>query len=170
MSKSTVLGRPTKFNGDDIKAACERMLKLFNEGLSQVEVATELGLTYDSYLLYQKLYPEFHESVVKGVQLLLCWYIRKGRENLGNSKFNACVYAKQMANLFRNKIPALKTAKTFTDKINVILTALSEGEVTAIEAKQLAETIAIGAKVEEITELKQRIEELETLLPQREEN
>jgi hypothetical protein len=169
MSKKIALGRPTKYSEEEIELACEKMLSLFKDGLSQIEVATELGLTYDSYLLYQKRYPIFHESVVKGVQLLQCWYIRKGRENLGNSKFNACVYAKQMASMFRNKIPALKKAPTFTDKINVILTALSEGEVTAIEARQMSETISIGAKVEEMTELKQRIEELETLLPHREE-
>jgi len=173
---SKVIGRPTKYSEEQIDGLCERVLYLFKDGLSQVEVATDIGLTYDSYLLYQQIYPKFRESIKKGLQLSQAWWLKQGREGLNNPKFSFTGWSMQVRNRFGLRtdeqpvhLPALKEAITFTDKINVITHAISDGRITPSEAKRLCEAIAIGAKVEEVTELKQMIEQLQDNLKYRDE-
>jgi len=173
MSKSNAVGRPTKYREE----MCEKVLHLFKDGLTQVEVATALGITYETYSVWQHTIPEFSDAVKKGLQLSKTWWMKTGREGLKNKNFSFVGWSMQVKNMFRHytdeqpvNLPELAQAITFTDKINVIIKAISKGHITTSEAKKLSEVIAIGAKVEESTELKQRIEELEELLPQREDN
>jgi hypothetical protein len=161
---TNAVGRPTKY----VESMCVQMLPLFQEGWSQIEVATALGLHYETYLEYKELYPEFSEAVKTGLQLSHSWWLMQGRLGLRDKSFNYTGWVIQVKNRFRYhndeqpiRLPELAKAVTFTDKVNCITQAAGEGKITLTEAKKLSEIIAIGAKVEEATELKRIIEELE---------
>jgi len=58
------------------------------------------------------------------------------------------------------RLPALKEAKSFTEKANIVIDALASGEITGKEALDMVNVIAIGAKIEEVTELKATLERI----------
>lgn len=147
---------------------CEIAIDLMRDGASKHEVAYELGISYQSLLNFEKEHPEFFDAINFGKGQSYGWWLKQGRTNLGNKHFNYYGWQKQMANRFRDmmdepavKLPALRRAETYSDKINTILYYVRRGKITPSEGKRLAETIAIGAKVEETTELEKRIAMLE---------
>ena len=157
-------GRPTEYN----PSMCNTVLEKFSEGWSKEEIAVELGIAYQSFLNYQKKHPEFLEAVKEGERLAKAWWLRQGREGLTRDKFNFVGWSMQVRNRFSYhtdeqpvKVPKLKASYTFTEKVNTIIDAAKNGDITLSEAKKLAEIVAIGAKIEEVTELKKIIEEIE---------
>jgi transposase-like protein len=56
-------GRPTKYK----KQYCSRVIELFSEGKSIVQIAAELDVSRDTIYQWQKEHPEFSDTIKKGM-------------------------------------------------------------------------------------------------------
>jgi len=65
------------------------------------------------------------------------------------------------------ELPELSDAKTLTDKVNAVLVAVADAQLPPDVGAQLVGAIGTAARVEEISELKDRIESLERTLKAR---
>lgn len=87
-------GRPTKYK----KEMGETVITQMTDGASKIEVCAELGICYDTFLAWQEEHPEFLESVKRGEQLSESWWMKNGRTNLENPKFNYTGWYMNMKN------------------------------------------------------------------------
>jgi hypothetical protein len=56
-------GRPTKYN----KTICKRVLELFSEGKSVIQVAAELNVCRDTLYTWAKEHSEFSDTLIRGL-------------------------------------------------------------------------------------------------------
>ena len=70
------------------------------DGASQAEITAGLEISNDLFYRFMKEEPEFSETIKKGLVLCKCWWERKGRKNLENSKFSATLWYMNMKNRF----------------------------------------------------------------------
>ena len=93
---SNPLGRPTKYRPE----MCERVIELMKDGCSLVEVAADLGVDRDSLYEWRRVYPDFSDTIKRGVALSNSWWERNGRVNLENKDFSATLWYMNMKNRF----------------------------------------------------------------------
>ena len=93
-------GRPTKYQSD----FPERVLGMFKEGASKAEICMRLEIGFDAFQDYVDKYPEFSESVKKGLHISQGWWEMKGRKaTVGEVEgFNATSFIFNMKNRFRH--------------------------------------------------------------------
>lgn len=158
-------GRPTKY---DPEFHPNRYIELSKEGWSQKEIACDFEVMVSTVHNWMQEHPEFLESVTRGTQHLHAWYLRYGRENMGDKFFNE----RQWANLFRLikggdpsercvAFPEFEHAKTSSERAEVIFTKLKNGELTTKESKTFLEIIAIGMNITEVKDLWNKVEAIE---------
>lgn len=82
-------------------AFCEIFVEMSSNGCSRVEFCAKVGIVYETFLKYQKQFPEFGEAVHKGLLLCQSWWEKQGRENVGNKGFNQRLWEINMTNRFR---------------------------------------------------------------------
>ena len=87
-------GRPTKYRPE----MCATVEEMMAEGCSKVEVCAELGICYDTWLIWQGEHKEFSESVKTGETLSAAWWEKQGRQNLATQGFNATLWYMNMKN------------------------------------------------------------------------
>lgn len=91
-------GRPSCYD----PSFCDKVIELGKEGASKAEMALELGISRDSFNLYEKEKPEFSEAVKEAVSCAQGWWEKKGREAVFASKdFNATAFIFNMKNRFK---------------------------------------------------------------------
>jgi len=92
------MGRPSKYT----KEMPDRVIELMAEGASLAEVAADLEVSRATLSKWQKdeRKPKFVEAVKKGIELSEAWWLRMGREELWNSKFNHVLWYMNMKNRF----------------------------------------------------------------------
>jgi len=90
-------GQPTKYRPE----MCEKIVEIMSEGASLLEASVDLGISEDSLYEYRKKYPEFSESVSRGVRLSESWWQKKGRKSLENKDFSATLWYMNMKNRFK---------------------------------------------------------------------
>lgn len=87
-------GRPTKYD----PAFCERIPELMKDGLSIEEVACELGIVKSTLYEWVKKSVQFSNALKEGEELSKGWWLKKGRVNLENGKFNSTLWYMNMKN------------------------------------------------------------------------
>lgn len=94
------LGRPTKYDA----AFCEQVIKLGKQGMGKLEMASNLGIGYESFETYQKDYPLFSKAVRAALQESQAWWEMKGRKaTFGEvDGFNATSFIFNMKNRFKD--------------------------------------------------------------------
>lgn len=107
LGKSLILsqrryGRTAKVTKpEDLPLGWEDLIcEMMAEGCSQVEVRAELDMHYKLWVAWVKDWPAFREVVERGIDLEEAWWLKAGRENLGNKYFNAPLYSYSMAARF----------------------------------------------------------------------
>ena len=91
-------GRPTKYD----PAFCDVVIELGCTGASKVEMACKLGISRDSFDVYEKTHPQFSEAVKEAVAYSQAWWEEKGRTATfgGVDNFNATAFIFNMKNRF----------------------------------------------------------------------
>ena len=76
------------------------VLNRMSRGCSNIELALEIGVM--PYMIYKwrNMFPSFNDACNEGYKLSEAWWMKVGRANLANSKFNNNLYANQMATRF----------------------------------------------------------------------
>jgi hypothetical protein len=152
---------------------CTKLVEMMWQGCHVSEICRALFIHRSTFYDYLNEFPEFKAAYELGKTLAEGWHYQQGRINLDNPDFNAIVW--QMIGRLRFgfsehrnvKLDNFESAKTYTEKLNVLNAALSRGELTPIEFNNLSSAIAQQARVEEVAELKSLVETLETKLNQR---
>lgn len=94
------VGRPSTYD----PAYCDRILVLAAEGLSEAEVAKELGVPRTTLRSWGDQHPEFSSALSHARDLSLAWWERQGREGIHKgSAFNAPLWSKCVAGRFPNE-------------------------------------------------------------------
>jgi len=75
-------------------------VQLLAEGGSPIELALEFGVYPATIYKWIKAHEEFALAVDHGRVLTKAWWIREGRKQLNNPRFNNALYALHMANRF----------------------------------------------------------------------
>jgi len=104
------------------------------DGASQAEITAGLEISNDLFYRFMKEEPEFSETIKKGLVLCKCWWEKKGRKNLENSKFSATLWYMNMKNRFgwadkteitgangKDLIPTEEKKKTIGDRLKDLL-------------------------------------------------
>ena len=96
------VGRPTKYKPE----YCETVVRLMSQGVSKEEVCYDpeegIGISYQTFLTWQKEHPEFLEAVKDGERASAAWWQKTGRTAVlgGIDGFNATAYVFNMKNRF----------------------------------------------------------------------
>jgi|AACY02.3.fsa_nt_gi hypothetical protein len=120
-------GRPTKYD----PAYCEQVVKLGGEGLSECEIAVEIGVARGTLHLWKETHPEFLAALTRAKEAEQAWWERTGRKALFADKFNSAVWSKSMSARFRDE---------YTDRVKSEVTG-KDGEPLFRRANELAESL-----------------------------
>lgn len=159
-------GAPTKYYPE----MADISLSLMREGASKHEVARYLEISYQSLLNYERTYPEFFEAIKKGESWARGWFERDGRVNLDNPKYQFIGWSMQMRNRFRYAedstviLPEFENAQTYNEKCQAIFNGIAREDITPKQASALMDIVVKAARVEETTELRDRLDLLEEKL------
>jgi hypothetical protein len=99
---------------------CYDILDHFVEGKDKITVSSELGISYQRFCSWRKLYPEFDYAVTIGEQLSLRYWAEMGRLNLDNRNFNHVLWMMNMTNRWKwysNRNKEEKKVKKIDKKI-----------------------------------------------------
>lgn len=163
-------GRPTKYNPDFHPEDCERMGK---EGKFKVEMALAWDVDTDTINEWCRVHQKFSDAYKRACNYRAAWMMNAGRNGLYGSKesqFNAVAWSMMMRYDGQNtdertvSLPEMASCKTFAEMSDCVVKAFAAGKLTPKEANTLADIISKGAKVEEQTVLKEKIELIEKTL------
>lgn len=92
-------GRPTKYTPD----MCDKIVELGKIGASKHEMAMELGISIDTFMVWQIENTQFSEAVRTAMSFSQAWWEKQGRiATFGEiSGFNSTSYAFNMKNRFK---------------------------------------------------------------------
>ena len=96
-------GRPRRVSRpEDLPLDFEdKMEEWGRKGLALTEVRANLDISAKIWLMWIRGWPEFKEVVERFFDLAESFWLRLGRENMGNKYFNTNLYANQMALRFK---------------------------------------------------------------------
>jgi hypothetical protein len=101
MRKMRMKGSPTTYKPwIHIPMVLNRM----SRGCSQTELALEIGVLPAMIHRWKNQFPSFRQAIEEGHKLAEAWWMKVGRANLANSKFNNNLYSHQMAIRFGHSV------------------------------------------------------------------
>ena len=103
--QTSKIGRPTKYSPE----LCEKILPMFKNGESIVEVCAQLGISRDTFYDWIKIHDDFSDTIKRGLELSEAWWSRLGRNGAaGKAKIQPATWIFNMKNRFK-----------WTDKVEV---------------------------------------------------
>jgi hypothetical protein len=160
-------GRPTDYDPDFHPTDCLRLGKM---GYFKVQMADEWDVCVDTISEWCIQHKNFSAAYKRAQGLRASWLLKQGQSGLFGSKecqLNAVAWSMMMRYDGQNtdertvSIPEMKDCKTFSEMSACTIKAFSEGRLTPKEANTLCEIIAKSARVEEVTELRKMLDEIE---------
>jgi len=161
-------GQPTKYNPDFHPEEIIRLMKDY--GKTAVQVARDWDIDVETLNEWQRVHKEFSVASKRAKQFRRAWWIDKGHQGMftvGDVKFDSRLYGMMMRydgmNLDERVVPLpeLANCKTFSEQATCILGAVASGRITVKEAQGYISIVGMAAKVEEVTELKRLLTEIQ---------
>jgi len=146
---------------------CDQAIRLSTTKLHLEDLAKEWKVCRKTIYNWRKNHPEFDEAIRKFGEYSTAEFLEIGRYALFLRDFKENTFRlilERKTNCWLNSpvdLPLLKEAISFTDKCNVVINALGEGEINPAQAQTLINIISAAAKVEEVTELKDKLAKIE---------
>ena len=143
------------------------LLQVFSEGGDIARFCANLKISRTTYYDWAKKFPDFAQAIDEAYELARAWWEDVGRNNLCSPQFNVNAWRLMMRNRFDMtdsrpvNIKGLTNAKTFGAQHRLVGKAIESGDITPEEALKLAQFIGVGAKIEQVDEIKLRLEALE---------
>lgn len=152
------LGRPTKYKPEYDEQIIEEAWK----GTNFYLIAAKWGVCRDSLYEWCDVHESFSDSYARAGDILLGKLLEKTENGMTDRNFNS-----NAANIVivqgskrRRKIKGLSKG-TLSDKTKVILENIESGNIEEDAGLTLTQTIALMAKIDEVTDLRQQVEKLE---------
>jgi transposase-like protein len=161
-------GRPPIYDANFHPDEIIRLMK--EEGLTDVEVACRWDIVVETLWEWRQSHPEFSKASTRARQYRKAWWMEKGRQGLLTSdgeKFDSRLFGMMMKydgiNMDERTValPELIACKTFAEKSDCILNALAVERINITEANGIVDIIGKTAKIDEITELRRMLEEVQ---------
>lgn len=161
------IGRPTRYNPEFHPEDCIRLGKL---GYFAVEMASEWKIDVNTISDWRRDHPEFHVAYNRSKSERTAYYMKCGRTGVFNTQgralnhqtWNALMrYDGHNLDERRVKLPELASCKNFSEMSACILGALACGKISNREAYTMSEVISKLAKVEEVTEMRRMLDEIQ---------
>lgn len=165
-SKNPV-GRPTKY---DPKKHPKECVEMGRKGMFKVQMAKAWDVDTDTITEWVNTHPIFSAAYKRAQNYRAAWMLEQGQEGLFGSKdkqFNAIAWSMIMRYDGQNtdertcKLPELLSCNTFSEKAACIMNAFASGKLTPKEANTLADLVSKSAKIDEVTELRDKLEAIE---------
>lgn len=147
------------------------LIRRFSKGETRVEFCAAYNLGEETFSKWVKKKPEFAKAYEIAKAKAEAWHLKLGREHLiethEGDKLNMGMYNRIMNTRFnmpaqrKLKIKGMAKQKKIQDKMNSVLKSIEDGELTAIEAVQMARVIEGVVKINEHSELEERIAQIE---------
>lgn len=161
-------GRPSDYNPDFHPVEVVRLMR--GQGYLVCEVANEWDIAESTFYLWVVKHPIFSEAYKRAKTAKKAWWVNQARKGLHTQKgetFNVIVWSMVMRNLGVNteeraiELMELASSDNYVEQCGIVKQHLACGKITPKEAKSVLDVIAQTAKVEENTELKQKLQEIE---------
>lgn len=168
---SAPVGRPSNYNPEFHPQEIIKLMK--EQGYTSVQVVRDWEIDISTLHEWLSVHPEFSKAYTRAKQYRRAWWVDQGQRGLftyDDQKFDSRLFGMMMKydgiNLDERivKLPELANCKTFSEQSTVICGALACGRITVKEAQGYVDVIATCAKIEEVTELKQKLKEIEEKL------
>lgn len=160
-------GRPTKY---DPEFHPLEVIELGKQGYFKVEIAQEWDVDCSTIDEWARKHPEFSLAYKRACQFRASWLMKQAKKGLHNEKgssFNAIAWSMMMRYDGQNtdertvKLPELADCKTFLEMSHCLVKAFGDGRLTPKEANTLADLISKGIRVDEVTDLRVKLEAIE---------
>jgi hypothetical protein len=147
-------------------------VKICKEGGSICDFCCEVNVVRSTFYEWVDAHEEFREAFHLGKEYTEAWLTKTGVSGMKGEllgTFNSTAWSILMRNKcgyseHRRVAVDFSGCKTSNDKMAVVDRMVSQGKLTTKEAKDFADYIAAGVKVDENTEGKQRLEAVEESL------
>jgi hypothetical protein len=126
------MGRPPKYKPE----FCERVVELGAQGLSECEIAVDLGVARSTLHFWKGEHPDFLAALTRAKEAEQAWWERTGRNALFAERFNSAVWSKSMSSRFRDE---------YTDRVKNEITG-KDGE-RLFDAAAHVESIIANAEI-----------------------
>lgn len=142
----------------------------FSEGKTVAEFCAEAEICRATFYNWLNEHSEFSRAYDKARMFAQAHWELYGRTGALLPGFNTTYWSMVMRNRFgytehrRLQIPGLKKAKDFTAQHRCLLNHIAEGDLTASEAGNLSNLILSGAKIDELTTMKQDVDMLKKVI------
>lgn len=156
-------GRPTLYK----ETHPELLISIFKDKGDIADFCCKLMITRTTFYEWIDVHPEFAEAYKVAKEFTNQWLTHAGIYGMSMGKdFNATVWSMLMRNRCdfteHRKIPIdLTQCKTSDEEMKMVKRKMAKGELTASEAKAMADIVSIGAQVHEKTEVEQRLAAIE---------
>lgn len=160
-------GRPPKYDKDTHPAL---LLLLFLEGKDIEAFCYAAEVHRDQFHTWVKKHKEFGDAYLYARDLALLWWKEKAHLGIIDTSFNNTLWSMVMRNRFRFtehrsvEVPGLHEAESLKDKERTISKAIANGTLTGSEITYVTNYLNACMKIEEIGDIRKRLEELEALL------
>jgi len=150
---------------------CDDLIRRFKKGETREEFCAAYNLGEETFSKWLVKKPEFAKAYDIAKSKAYAWYLKVGREHMieepDGAKINLGLYNRTMNTRFnlpsqrKLKIKGIAKQKKIQDKMNTLLKAVENGELTSMEATQMTRVIEGVVKINEHSELEERISQIE---------
>lgn len=166
-SEKNLGGRPPIYN-DEFHP--QEIIYLMSQGKFAVEVAHAWKITKGCLYRWRHEHPKFNDAFTRAEHARTAFYLEVGRSGMMTTKeivFNDRIFAMMMkydGSQLEERIvplPELASCKTFNEQATIIMGALASGKISLKEANGYVDIIGKMARVDEVTELRRMLEEIQ---------
>lgn len=136
-------------------------------GLGMYEIAVEYDVAYETMRNWTRLVKSFSDSYRRAKTIQTAMLEKEVKNNWNNPKYNDRLaklryqYEAKFADQRNVCVKGLNKG-TYTDRVNAILEACENEELSADELGKLVTAVGTAAKIDEVTELRKQVEDLES--------
>lgn len=146
------------------------LLELFKTGRDIAAFCSMCNISRTTFYNWRKTHEAFERAYDVAIEHARSWHENLALLGLQDTSFNNTLWSMIVRNRFgytehrRLNIPGLKEEQNYTEQCRHVFKHLADGNLTASEANQVANLIATAAKVDEVTQMRQELEELKQFL------
>lgn len=146
------------------------LIDVFSRGQSIATFCAEAFIVRSTFHQWVIDHPEFGQAYQFANEVSCATWEHEGQRCYLNPGFNATYWSMVMRNRHnytehrRITLPALEEATTYTEQQNVIKRALARGDITPQECNQLSAFVMNGARIDELTTMRQELDEVKALV------
>ncbi len=157
------MGRPTDYKEE----YCEEIIKLAKQNVNLYLIAEEFGVVKQTLLEWKRVHKEFSCAYTRAANILSGILQKRVDDNLENKNFNApsakLLFAQNRMSEQRNLEIHGIAEGTLNDSGKAVLNSVGHGLITADEMQKSINAIAQLAKIDEVTDLRDKVEKLEAI-------